>query len=200
MPSTLAKNLSIFIMGIAFLGLVYATISAIDIVSKTQIGTDEGIYTSYVSNSKAIQTSAHTLTKDCSNTLCKVQSLLDYVTHIPYSTQIFQRYSAHKTMSKNMGDCDDKSNLLLSLLHAIDIEAYFVLVPKHIFVIVPLNDTRIAHKKGLWINGRKYYILETTAKDSKVGFALQYKLKDIHVILEPFSNEVMEVEKLGYKI
>ena len=84
------------------------------------------------------------------------------------------------------------------MLHALDIEAYFVLVPKHIFVIVPLKDTRLSKRKGLWIDGRKYYILESTAKDSRVGFSMKYKVDDIDVIIEPFSNEKMDYETLEY--
>ena len=194
-----AKNISIFFMILAFMGFVYLTVRALDIASKTQIGTDEGFYTSYVSVSKEIKDKAHTLTKDCTTRLCEVQSVLDYVSHIPYYSETFQRYSAQKTMAQNFGDCDDKSNLLLSLLHALEIEAYFVLVPKHIFVIVPLEDNRIAHKKGLWVNGRKYYILESTAKGSAVGFPLGYTLNDIDVIIEPFENKEMKVKSVAFQ-
>ena len=101
-------------------------------------------------------------------------------------------------MTQNFGDCDDKSNLLISLLHALNIEAYFVLVPKHIFIIVPIVDDRLEQAKGLWIDGRKYYILESTAKNSQVGFPLKYKLDEIDAIIEPFSNEEMEWVDLKY--
>ena len=85
------------------------------------------------------------------------------------------------------------------MLYALEKEAYFVLVPKHIFIIVSLEDQRLDHKKGLWVNGRKYYILESTAKNSKVGFPLQYKLEDIDVIIEPFSNKKIQLERLEWK-
>lgn len=85
------------------------------------------------------------------------------------------------------------------MLHMLDKEAYFVLVPKHIFIITSLDDQRLERKKGLWVNGKKYYILESTAKGSKVGFPLKYKLEDIDVIVEPFSNEKISIEKLEWK-
>lgn len=198
MQNRRAKYLSLIIIIGAFIALVYATIRAVDIASKTQIGTGDGIYTSYISSSKEIQNKAKALTQNCSTKLCQVQSLLDYVTNIPYHTETFQRYSASKTMAQNFGDCDDKSNLLISLLHSQKIEAYFVLVPEHIFVIVPLEDTRLKHTKGLWLNGRKYYILESTAKDSQIGFPLKYTLEEIDSIIEPFANEKMKVERLRY--
>jgi hypothetical protein len=199
MRSESKKNLSLFIIIIFFIALIYGTIKALDIVDRTQVGTSNGIYTSYVTTSEEIQAKALELTQHCSDALCKVQSLLDFVTHIPYHTTTFQRYSAQKTIQQNFGDCDDKSNLLISMLHTLDKEAYFVLVPKHIFIIVDLKDHRLNRKKGLWVNGKKYYILESTAKGSKVGYPLQYKLEDINVIVEPFSNEKVSIEKLEWK-
>lgn len=199
MKSETIKNFSLFIITIAFIVFVYGIINVVGIVSKTQIGTSEGTYTSYVTTSEEIQEKAHTLTKNCQSKLCKVQNLLDFATNIPYQTNTFQKKSAQKTIQENFGDCDDKSNLLISMLHALEIEAYFVLVPKHIFVIVPLEDERIASRKGLWVNGKKYYILESTAKDSSVGFPLKYKTSEIDVIIEPFSNTKMAVKTLEYK-
>ncbi len=187
-------------MGIAFVAFVYGTYSAIDKVDRTQVGTSDGIYTSYVSTSNEIEQKAYTLTQHCKNQLCKVQTLLDFASNIPYRTHTFQQNSPQKTIQKNYGDCDDKSNLLISMLHAVGVEAYFVLVPKHIFVIVPLKDARLAQTKGLWINGRKYYILESTAKDSFVGFALHYDLDDIEAMVEPFSNLKMKIENIAYRL
>jgi len=198
MQSKSAKYLSLVIMLGAFIAFIYMTILALDRVSKTQIGTDEGIYTSYVSRSQEIQDKAHTLSQNCFSKLCQVQALLDYVTNIPYYTETFQRYSASKIMAQNFGDCDDKSNLLISLLHSLEIEAYFVLVPKHIFVIVPLQNQQLKRRKGLWINNRKYYILESTATASKIGFPLKYKLKEIDTIIEPFANEKLNFQSIRY--
>jgi hypothetical protein len=85
------------------------------------------------------------------------------------------------------------------MLHALGIEAYFVLVPKHIFIITAIDDQRLDETKGLWVNGKKYYILESTAKGSKIGFPLQYELKEIDVIIEPFTNEKIPLQTLEWK-
>ena len=186
-------------MAFAFMAFVYTTFKAIDIVDKTHIGTKDGTYVSYVTTSKEIVNKAKLLTQNCQTKLCKVQSILDFASNIPYKTSIFQKRSAQKTIQENFGDCDDKSNLLISMLHALGIEAYFVLVPKHIFVIVPLEESRLSKRKGLWVNGKKYYILESTAKGSDVGYPLHYDLDEIDVIIEPFSNTKMHIETLAYK-
>jgi len=200
MKSESKKNLSLLIIIIFFVALIYATVKALDIADRTQVGTQNGIYTSYVTSSQDISMRAEELTRGCQSEFCKVQRLLDFVTHIPYQTRTFQQYTAQQTIQQNFGDCDDKSNLLISMLHAQHIEAYFVLVPKHIFVIVPLNDPRVAHKKGLWINGKKYYILETTAKNSYIGYPLRYKLREVDTVIEPFSNKKMEIHRLEYRL
>jgi len=193
------KNLSILIIIISFFLLVYATVVSLSIVSRTQVGTDDGIYTSYVSSSDEIRDRAIFLTRDTTDKLYQIQLLLDFVTAIPYQSKTFQRSLPKQTIEQNFGDCDDKSNLLISMLHALSIESYFVLVPKHIFIIVPLDDERLAHKKGLCIDGRKYYILETTAIGSEVGFPLHYKLKQIDTILEPFSNTKLDIGDIEWR-
>lgn len=199
MKSESKRNVSLLIMAISFIAFIYGTIKAMDIVEKTHVGTSNGIYRSYVTTSQEIQEKAFALTGHCSDELCKVQSLLDFVTNIPYQTNTFQQYSAQKTIEQNFGDCDDKSNLLISMLHALGKEAYFVLVPKHIFVIIAMEDQRLDRTKGIWVNKKKYFILESTARNSKIGFPLHYKLDDIDVIVEPFSNEKLSIENLEWK-
>ncbi len=199
MSSESKKNLSLLIIVISFVAFIYGTIKAMDIVDKTHVGTSNGIYRSYVTTSQEIQDKALALTEHCSDTLCEVQSVLDFVTNIPYQTNTFQQYSAQKTIQQNFGDCDDKSNLLISMLHALGLEAYFVLVPKHIFIITTIEDKRLDKTKGLWVNGKKYFILESTARNSKIGFPLHYNLDDIDVIVEPFSNEKLTFKQLEWK-
>jgi len=193
------RYISLVILGFASVALLYITIKAIQIVDKTQIGTSEGIYTNKVTTSEEIHSKALELTKSCKSESCQVQNLLDYVTRIPYKINHFRAHSPQKTIQNNFGDCDDKSNLLISMLHTLGKEAYFVLVPHHIFVITPVNDQKLSSKKGLWLDGKKYYILESTAEDSKIGFPLHYTLDEIGAIVEPFSNEKIAYTELLYK-
>jgi hypothetical protein len=199
MKSELSKNLSLVIIVIFFIGFAYITVKALQISNKTQIGTDDGIYTNKVSTSKEIALKAQELSKNCNSELCEVQNILDYVTQIPYKINHFRVNSPQRTIQNNFGDCDDKSNLLISMLHSLKKEAYFVLVPKHIFVITPIKDKRLQKKKGLFIDGKKYLILESTAKGSQVGFPLRYRLDEISAIVEPFSNERVHYKTLEYK-
>ena len=200
MKSEHSKNLSLLVIIIFFVGFAYVTLKAMQISNKTQIGTGDGIYTNKVSTSKEIARKAQELSANCKSELCEVQNILDYVTRIPYKINHFRANSPQSTIQNNFGDCDDKSNLLISMLHSLEKEAYFVLVPKHIFVITPIKDKRLDKKKGLVIDGKKYFILESTAKGSQVGFPLRYQLNEISTIVEPFFNEKVYYKTLEYKI
>jgi hypothetical protein len=201
MPSTFAQTFSKIVLGIAALYFLYLFSKAITIVNRRHISTNDGVYINSTSDSPYIEKLAHELTKHCKTDLCRVQTLLDYITNIPYKINNFQAHSPQKTIQMNYGDCDDKSNLLISLLHELKIESYFVLVPKHIFVIVALNEIHLNHfRKGLYINGKKYYILESTSKNSPIGFPLRYRLDEIKAIIEPFENRKVDISQLEWKL
>jgi hypothetical protein len=101
-------------------------------------------------------------------------------------------------VEQNFGDCDDKSNLLISMLKVRGYEAYFVLVPKHIFVIINLEDIKL-NKKALYVNDKPFYILESTAENSKIGFSLKYSFKEIEAIVDPFVNKKLVINSLEYR-
>ncbi len=200
MTSKQSETLSKVVLGGLALYFIYLFAQAIEIVNRRHISTGDGIYVNSTSQDPYIEKLAHTLTKNCQNDLCRVQNILDYVTNIPYKINNYQAHSPQATIQKNFGDCDDKSNLLISLLHELNIESYFVLVPRHIFVIATLDDIHLQHLvKGLYIKGKKYYILESTAKNSKVGFPLRYELSAIKAIVDPFENKKIDISNLEWK-
>ena len=47
---------------------------------------------------------------------------------------------------------------------------------------------------------KKYFILESTAKGSSIGYLLRYELSQINTIVDPFSNQKMEYERIEYKL
>ena len=188
------------VITIAFgLVLIYLVYNAFFIVKNQFINVAGATYVNQVKNDAYVQELALQLTQNCTTSLCEVQQMLDFVTSIPYVVNPSVSRSPQNTVKQNFGDCDDKSNLLISLLHSQGLESYFVLVPQHIFVIVHLNERTLKNKKGLYLNGKKYYILETTAKNSKVGFPLKQPLSNIQGVIEPFKNKALKIETLEYK-
>ena len=197
MSSKLSILLSKVVLGGLALYFIYVLFQVIGVVNRRHISTDGGVYINSTSQNQELRSLANTLTVNCSDDSCRVQKLLDYVTNIPYKINNYNAHKPEQTIQNNIGDCDDKSNLLISLLHELKIESYFVLVPEHIFVIVSLP--KIAHKKALYLENKPYYILESTAKNSRIGFPLQYTLNEISDIIEPFKNHKLNMENIKYK-
>ena len=197
MTSKLSYTLSKVVLGCLALYFIYLISNIISVVNRRHIGTSDGTYINNTRESQELFQLAKRLTRHCNTRECQVQSILYYVTNIPYKINHFTAHSPQQTIQKNFGDCDDKSNLLISLLHELNIESYFVLVPKHIFVIASL--TKIKNKKAIYIHNKPYYILESTAKDSLIGFPLHYRLNEIEAIIEPFKNRKLDIETIEYK-
>jgi len=201
MTDKLSHTLSKVVLGCLALYFLYLFTQVINIVDRRHIGTSNGTYVNSTHEDKKLYQLANSLTKNCQNRTSQVQLLLNYVTNIPYRTNHFTAHSPQKTIQMNFGDCDDKSNLLISLLHELKIESYFVLVPKHIFVIVLAKNIHLnSQEKGIYLNDEKFYILESTAKGSTIGFPLHYAINDIHAIIEPFENRKLNITHLEWKL
>lgn len=195
--SKILKNLSFFISTIFLIYLFYLIYNSFFIVKNQFIDIGNSTYVNQVRVDDFTKELAQFLTKDCKSSICEVQSMLDFVTNIPYKINENVAKSPKKVVEQNFGDCDDKSNLLISLLKVKAYEAYFVLVPKHIFVVVNLEA--LNNKKALYLNDRKFYILETTATNSKIGFPLKYNLNEIEAIVDPFINKKLLINSIEYK-
>lgn len=195
--SKILKNLSFLISTLFLIYLFYLIYNSFFIVKNQFIDIGNSTYVNQVRVDNFTNELAQYLTKDCKSSICEVQSMLDFVTNIPYKINENVAKSPKKVVEQNFGDCDDKSNLLISLLKVKAYEAYFVLVPKHIFVIISLEDLK--NKKALYLNDRKFYILETTATNSKIGFPLKYNLNEIEAIVDPFINKKLLINSIEYK-
>ena len=192
------KYLSFLISFIFITYVIYIIISSFFIVKNQFIDIGDSTYVNQVRTDDYTIKLADFLTKNCNkNKICEVQAMLDFTTAIPYKINESIARSAKQVVEQNFGDCDDKSNLLISMLKVRGYEAYFVLVPEHIFVIVDLE--KLPNKKALYVNDRRFYILESTATNSKIGFPLKYKLDEINAIIDPFVNKKLVVNKLEYK-
>ena len=67
-----------------------------------------------------------------------------------------------------------------------------------IIFLINLEDINL-NKKALYVNNKRYYILETTATNSKIAFPLKYKIEEIEAVIDPFKNKKLVIEKLEYK-
>lgn len=188
-----------FLLSALFIAyVIYIIISSFFIVKNQFIDIGDATYVNQVRSDDYTIKLADFLTKNCKgDKTCEVQSMLDFVTAIPYKINESIARNSKQVVEQNFGDCDDKSNLLISMLKVRGYEAYFVLVPKHIFVIVNLENQ--VNKKALYVNDKKFYILESTATSSKIGFPLKYNFEEINAIIDPFVNKKLVVKKLEYR-
>ena len=193
------KYFSFLLSAIFIIYVIYMIVISFFIVKNQFIDIGDSTYVNQVRTDDYTLKLANHLTKDCGNNkLCEVQSLLDFVTAIPYKINESVARNSKQVVTQNFGDCDDKSNLLISMLKVKGYEAYFVLVPKHIFVIVNMQKN-IVNKKALYVNDKPFYILESTATGSKIGFNLKYKFDEINAIVDPFANKKLVVDNLEYR-
>ena len=193
------KYLSFGISSLFIVYVIYLIFSSFFIVKNQFIDIGDATYVNQVRTDDYTISLANHLTKYCSgNRVCEVQSMLDFVTAIPYKINESIARSAKQVVTQNFGDCDDKSNLLISLLKVKGYEAYFVLVPKHIFVVVNMQNIKL-NTKALYINDKPFYILESTATASKIGFPLKYRFDEIDAIVDPFVNKRLVVRSLDYR-
>lgn len=192
------KYLSLSVSAIFLLYLFYIIYQSFFVVKTRFTDIGKATYVNQVRVDEYTKNLALFLTKDCrNNKICEVQSMLDFVTRIPYKINDGIAKNPRRVVEQNFGDCDDKSNLLISLLKTKGYEAYFVLVPEHIFVIINLEEN--IDKKALYVNHKRFYILESTATNSKIGFPLKYQFEEIEAIVDPFINKKLVVSKIEYK-
>lgn len=190
------SSIIVSIVSVALMvGMIY---NSFFIVKNQFIDIDGATYVNQVRQDDYTKRLASFLTKDCKSQSCEVQKMLDFVTRIPYKVNESVARSPKHVVEQNFGDCDDKSNLLISLLKVKEYEAYFVVVPKHIYVVVHLNE-KIPNKKAIYINGRPFYKLETTATNSRIGFPLKYGFDEMKAFIDPFQNKKLVVENLEYR-
>lgn len=193
------KYLSFLLSSLFIVYVIYMIFTSYNIVKKQFIDIGDLTYVNQVRSDDYTLRLANHLIKDCKqNEICEVQKILDFVTAIPYKANESVARSSKQVVKQNYGDCDDKSNLLISMLNMKGYEAYFVLVPKHIFVIINMKENKI-NKKALFVNNKPFYILESTATNSKIGFRLKYKFDEIQAIIDPFKNKQLVVNSLEYR-
>ncbi len=82
-----------------------------------------------------IAAKARELTRDAKTDREKVLALYNYVTRlryvaVPLGVNSYRPHSAASVFQNQFGDCKDKANLFNTLLHAVNIDAHLVLVPR----------------------------------------------------------------------
>lgn len=166
-----------------------------DFTVKNTIHIDNRDFINKIEESESIKSISNVIIKDCNNDKdCEIEKIYEYVTDIPYITNYDQETKKPlDVINTNSGDCDERSFLMASLLKEKKHKAILIFCKyknkDHIFVAINKNKTEKNPLTYIQIKNEKYYIAETTWKDSYIG---QYNEIDINEYLGIYDIETKE--------
>ena len=152
-----------------------------------------------VEPSTAVRAKAAELTTGMTDDSAKVHAIYDFVsTHyryigIAFGIGRYQPHSADDVLSNNYGDCKDKYTLLASLLEAVGVQAYPVLISstQRLDPDIP-SPAQFDHVVAYVPRGKGAVWLDTTPEITAFGFLLQpLRDKPALVILAGKSAQIM---------
>lgn len=143
-----------------------------------------GLEKDRVEPSPAVRAKAAELTKGMTDDSAKLRAIYDFVSTryryigIAFGIGRYQPHSADDVLSNNFGDCKDKYTLLASLLQAVGIQAYPVLISttQKLDPDVP-SPMQFDHIIAYVPEGKAAAWLDTTAEVTPLGFLVQ-ELRD----------------------
>ncbi|MDD3596742.1 transglutaminase domain-containing protein [Sulfuricurvum sp.] len=140
-----------------------------------------------IKESKEILPITKALDMDCQNDFCKIQKYYDYVKRIPYEKgTIGQDKNAIEVVQEWKGDCDERSDLLASMMLANGYKIILLYTKDHTLTAlnIPNYDSN-ENRAYIQYQGKKYYVAETTNPNGQIG---------------AYNNEVMKNLKFIYDI
>lgn len=116
---------------------------------------------------------ANELTKGAISDIEKSKMALAFVQSLPYAfdseskgVEEYVRYPV-ETLVDGCGDCEDKVALLAAILYEMDVDFILLVLPDH--MAVGLHCDGVEADRYLLFQGKKYYYLETTMPNWKIG-------------------------------
>lgn len=130
------------------------------------------------------------------NAVCFVQSLHYALDLDSRGEEEYVRYPV-ETLVDGEGDCEDASVLLAAILDEMGYDVVFLHYPEHLALGVSCSDDF----DGVYFSyaGNRYYYLETTAKNWRIGAVPgEYENEDAEII--PLVNKPMlHIDRVGYQ-
>lgn len=142
------------------------------------------------------------LTKECNgNEMCDINRMYQYVIKMPYKESSINR-TPSDVINQNGGDCDEKSFLLATLLLQKKYPCVLITTKDHAFLAIYLkNDSEIKSPASyLLIDGKKYYIAETTAMDGYIGQYNNVNIEDVEAVFDMVTKQELVFEKIGFHL
>jgi hypothetical protein len=157
-----------------------------------------------IKESKDILPITKALDMDCLNDFCRIEKYYNYVKRIPYERGTEGKdKNAIDVMKEWKGDCDERSDLLASMMLANEYKAILLYTKNHALTALNIpNFEPHDNRSYIQYEGRKYYIAETTDPNGQIGTyndEVMHNIKYIYDINEKRVASNQEVHIQLYK-
>ncbi|MCK9372705.1 MAG: hypothetical protein M0P91_05865 [Sulfuricurvum sp.] len=142
------------------------------------------------------------LTKGCNgNPYCEVDRAYQYVLKIPYKESSTNR-NPSDVINQNGGDCDEKSFLLATLLLQKQYPCLLITTKDHGFIGIHIaNEKEItAPASYVSVEGKKYYLAETTTPVGYIGQDNGVKEQEIEGVFDMMAKKEIPIEQVDFFI
>ena len=155
-----------------------------------------------IKESKDILPVTKALDIGCQNDLCKISKYYDYVKQIPYEKGIEGKdKNAIDVMQEWKGDCDERSDLLASMMLANGYKVILLYTKGHTLTALNIpNYESNENRSYVMYQGRKYYIAETTDTNGQLGTYNREVMQNIKFIYDVNEKKVASSEEIHIQL
>lgn len=155
-----------------------------------------------IKESKDILPITKALDMDCENDFCRIQKYYNYVKRIPYEkgTQGKDK-NAIEVMEEWKGDCDERSDLLASMMLANGYKTILLYTKDHTFTALNIpNYESNDNRAYVQYQGIKYYIAETTDPNGQIGAYNNDVMHNLKYIYDVNEKRVTKGEEIAIQL
>lgn len=155
-----------------------------------------------IKESKDILPITKALDMNCQNDFCKITKYYDYVKQIPYEKGIEGKdKNAVDVMQQWKGDCDERSDLLASMMLANGYKVILLYTKGHTLTALNIpNYESNENRSYVMYQGRKYYIAETTDTNGQLGAYNKEVMQNIKFIYDVNEKKVASNEEVNIQL
>lgn len=155
-----------------------------------------------IKESKDILPVTKALDIGCLNDLCRITKYYDYVKQIPYEKGTEGKdKNAIDVMQEWKGDCDERSDLLASMMLANGYKVILIYTKNHALTALNIpNYESNENRSYVQYQGRKYYIAETTNINGQLGAYNNEVMHNIKFIYDVNEKKVVSSEEINIQL
>lgn len=149
-----------------------------------------------------MKTIADMLSRGCNDdAYCEIDRAYQYVLKIPYQESSANRNPSEVIIQQG-GDCDEKSYLLATLLLQQGYHCVFVTTADHGFIAVHLEngDSLKQPSSYLTVDGKKYYLAETTFTTGYIGQYNDVAQDEIEAVFDMVGRKEIPIDTVGFNL